>query len=239
MSEGIVSARVLASPPQTEEAPSDDARPRIGRLRRPVSWRPETFAQEQIRGLVRQVFFPGVPRPVRQVVFSAVEETDLRNLCRAVGDALAAQTQEAVAVVGGYPRLLQRVESQPPERAERDADAMPLRQIAARVRGNLWLVPDGKSAGDRVRAASLHSYLADVRRQFEFSIVEAPTAATDEAIALAQFGDGIILVVSAHRTRRAAACQVKAALEGAGVRILGVVLSDRMFPIPEAVYRRL
>jgi hypothetical protein len=33
--------------------------------------------------------------------------------------------------------------------------------------------------------------------------------------------------------------KIKETLEGAQVRILGTVLSDRVFPIPEEIYRRL
>jgi len=58
-------------------------------------------------------------------------------------------------------------------------------------------------------------------------------------MATAQFADGIILVVSAHRTRRIAARKIKEVLEAAQARILGTVLSDRIFPIPEGIYRRL
>jgi receptor protein-tyrosine kinase len=79
-----------------------------------------------------------------------------------------------------------------------------------------------------------------VRREFEYSIVEAPPAGeSNEATAMAQFADGIILVVSAQRTRRAAALKIKASLEAAKIRLLGTVLSDRLFPIPEKIYRRL
>jgi Mrp family chromosome partitioning ATPase len=46
-------------------------------------------------------------------------------------------------------------------------------------------------------------------------------------------------VVSAQRTRRAAARTIKQALEAAHARILGTVLSERTFPVPEALYRRL
>jgi len=39
--------------------------------RRPelAGWDPDAFGEEQIRGLVRQVFLPGWPKPARQVVF--------------------------------------------------------------------------------------------------------------------------------------------------------------------------
>jgi hypothetical protein len=40
-------------------------------------------------------------------------------------------------------------------------------------------------------------------------------------------------------TRRRAALQTKRALEEAGVRLLGTVLADREFPIPQNLYRRL
>jgi hypothetical protein len=229
-------------PPADEvSAEACGARPEMKVLRESARWNPENFAREQIRGLVRQVFFSNAARPVRQVIFSAVEPaSDLRGLCRSVGDALALETSATVAVVGGYPCLLHGPETHGEEPAKAGIeDVMPLRRIAARVRANLWLVPDGAS-GASASAASLHSYLGEVRRQFEYSIVQGPSAnESDQTTAMAQFADGIILVLSAHHTRRAAAGKVKGALEAAHVRILGAVLSDRMFPIPEPIYRRL
>ena len=40
-------------------------------------------------------------------------------------------------------------------------------------------------------------------------------------------------------TRRIAARKIKETLEAAEARILGTVLSDRVFPIPDRIYRRL
>jgi hypothetical protein len=48
---------------------------------------------------------------------------------------------------------------------------------------------------------------------------------------------GIILVLSAKHTRRVTALKIKNALRQ--VRLLGTVLSDREFPIPTSIYRRL
>ena len=241
MTEGVMGVKVLRPPAETPAAVPDAVQPEVERLREPAGWNPESFAQQQIRGLVRQVFFSNAARPVRQVVCSALEsETDMRGLCRSVGEALALQTTATVAVVGGYPRLLQADAREDPAGRSLSDAGMPLRHISARVRGNLWLVPDAENGGDPVTAASLHSYLGEVGRQFEYSIVQAPCAGeADGAAAMGQFADGIILVLSAHHTRRAAARKIKAALEAAQVRILGAVLSDRMFPIPEAIYRRL
>ena len=79
-----------------------------------------------------------------------------------------------------------------------------------------------------------------MRREFEFSIVEAPPAGeSNQALAMAQFADGIILVLSAHRTRRITACKTVEMLEAAKAHILGTVLADRIFPVPDRIYRRL
>jgi Mrp family chromosome partitioning ATPase len=102
------------------------------------------------------------------------------------------------------------------------------------------LVPPVANEEDQASTASLHSLLGAIRTCFEFSIVAGPCAAESTAvIAMAQQADGIVLVMSAQRTRRIAARKIKEKLEAARAHLLGVVLSDRVFPIPERIYRRL
>jgi hypothetical protein len=223
--------------PAPEITPGEDAGAEPRRFRG-GTWSPESFAREQIQGLVRQVFLSGPACQVRQVVFGAVEaETDVRGVCRQVGEALAAETPARVGVMGGFPRLVSDVGT------EESADASrlpPLRRIATRVRGNLWLVPGSAGDEEHRTAASLHSYLGELRREFEYSIVEAaPAGESNDTTAMAQFADGIILVLSAEHTRKVTARKVKQVLEAAQARLLGTVLIDRVFPIPERLYRRL
>ncbi len=237
MREGVMSGALLFA----RTAGREEARPQDRTVSQGRGWNPEIFAQEQIKGLVRQVFFSSAERPVRQIVISAVEpEADVRNLCRRVGEALALETTGRVAVVGECLQVLQDAELyQSTQRPVRD-EPMPLRQAATRVRENLWLLPPAKKNQDCITTASLHLYLGEVRREFDYSIVEAPAAGESNlATAMAQFADGIILVLSAHRTRRIMARKIKEMLERAQARILGTVLSDRDFPIPEGIYQRL
>ncbi len=209
------------------------ARPADPNSRQPAGWDPEGFAQEQIRGLVRQVFLSNPERSVRQVVFSAAEpETDVQNLCWRAAEALAQETTESIALAGTYSQALP------------DANAAEIggrRKISAtRVRDNLWLVSPAANGGDPVTTAWLQSYLGDLRTQFEYSIVVGPSASeSNPAAAMAQLADGIVLVLSAQHTRRIAARKIKEKLEGVRARLLGTVLSDRAFPIPERIYRRL
>lgn len=206
-------------------------------------WTPEKFGREQIQGLVRQVFLSSVGRPVQQVVFSALEpETDVKHICRQVGEALAVETQGRIAVVGEYPQIQRDGETCKPEMSECSVNdgSSQARRGAIRVRGNLWLVTAQETDGARGATAWSHSYLDQMRREFEYSIVEGPPAGeSNEAMAMAQFADGIILVLSARNTRRIAARKMKEMLESSQVRILGTVLSDRVFPIPHGIYRRL
>jgi len=236
MRQGVMSAGWLRSPDQT--AARETVRPAIKTLAPIAGWNPENFAQEQIRALVRQVFFSRAAQPVRQIVFSSAEpDTEVRSICRRVGEALALEIAESIAVVGENWQTLRKADHG--EICE-TSGSVPLRRIATRVRANLWLVPVSAPAESPRTSASLHCYMGEIRREFEYSIVAGPPAGeSNEATAMAQFADGIILVLSAHRTRRAAARKIKETIEAAQARLLGTVLSDREFPIPDAIYRRL
>jgi hypothetical protein len=164
-------------------------------------------------------------------------ETDVKSICRQVGEALALETAGSVALVGEHPQVLR----DPDPRQLKNSDGSgSLREAATRLRGNLWLVPVAEKGGERGTTAWLHSHLGAVRREFEYSILAAPPAGeSNEAASMAQFVDGIILVLSARRTRRVVARKIKEVLEATQARVLGTVLTDRVFPIPERIYRRL
>jgi len=83
----------------------------------------------------------------------------------------------------------------------------------------------------------LKAYMEEIRREFEYSIVAASGGDPNETLAIGQSADGIVLVLSAMRTRRAGAVRVRDAL--AQLHLLGTVLTDREFPIPATIYRRL
>lgn len=201
-------------------------------------WSPEKFAQEQIRSLVRQIFSPHAAHPIRQVVFSAVESnSEVAGMCRRVGETLAGERVGAVAIVGtGALFSASGCIHDPAAECTNDDRSMDYRKVGARVRRNCWLVP----AAGYDDAPSLLAFLAAIRKEFEYSVVAAPAIGeSGYAMTMAQYADGLVLVVSAHNTRRATAHRVKQAVDDAEVRLLGAVLSDREFPIPEALYRRL
>jgi len=239
-----MSASALRSPELIRIAAEAAAKPEVVA---PAArgWNAGDFAREQIRGLVRQLFFSSADRPVRQVVFSAVEAQDgVGDICRDVGEALAVETNGSVAVVTRLALPDREIEIYD-EKVDPVIREKPqaLRLLGTRVRRNLWLVGESEIAGSdqaMLRRTSLYSQMNELRREFEYSIVEGlPAAESSDAAALGQLADGVVLVLSATSTRRATARKMKETLDAAAARILGAVLSERSFPIPDRIYRRL
>jgi hypothetical protein len=189
-------------------------------------WNSQKFARDQIRGLVRHVFMQSVPQPVRQVTFSAVgPEIEIDDVCRLVGEALTKEREGDVAMV--------RVEPGVPQRCEES-----LKAIAIPLESKLWLLDGQRYSGNLAAVGDVYSYLGAVRAEFQYSLVLGAPADSNAIVEAARFTDGLVLVLSALHTRRAAALHAKHALEGAGIRLLGTVLADREFPIPQSLYRR-
>jgi hypothetical protein len=199
-------------------------------------WNPRDFAREQIRGLVQRVFFGSGAQPVKQVVFSAAGwHTDVAGICDQVGRALALETNAQVAIVGREPRVGEIVRGHSRE--------VSIRAWSTQTAINLWHVPGfgrrecGEEAGT---GRYWSSCLAELRNEFDYAVIHGPAAGvSSEAALLGQLADGIILVLGAHSTRKATARKIKEGLEAAQSRILGTVLSERRFPVPERIYRRL
>jgi len=237
----VSNAGIFAAPSivrRREQQKLSEAEP----VRLPGSWNPLSFEQEQIRALVRRVFLPPEGAPARQVVFSALEqETDVSGICRKVGESLALQDVGEVVIVSNDKKASPDEDNESEEKMANQKERYDtfLRRRATHLRDNLWLL-DGIPEDGISSPPDLYSLLGALRRDFEYSIIAAPRCeGFDAAMTTAGFSDGMILVFSARRTRRATALRLKESLDGARVKILGSVLSDRVFPIPEKIYRRL
>ena len=208
-------------------------------------WDPNRFADEQIRWLVRQVFFSRERDAPRQVVFSAVEHTDIGAICLQVGQILSDQVSGSICVVEAdvhAPESASVLLNKGRPRASQKAFP-PLRESSRKFSDQLWLVPLKTFLADQQNDLSsprLRERLAELRLEFDYTVVQAPPAGLySEAALLGQLSDGMILVLQANSTRRAAAKKVKQMLQATNVRLLGAVLSDRTFPIPQKLYQKL
>jgi hypothetical protein len=172
------------------------------------------------------------------VVFSAAEQhIDVAGICDRVGQALAQETSADIAIVGREARAEENVGE------DVRCEGARIKSWSTQRAVNLWHVP-GFGPRERGKGSGTGRYwascLAELRNEFEYAVIQGPAAGiSSEAALLGQLTDGIILVLGAHSTRKATARKIKETLEGTQSRILGTVLSERRFPVPERIYRRL
>jgi Mrp family chromosome partitioning ATPase len=82
--------------------------------------------------------------------------------------------------------------------------------------------------------------LRELRSHFDYVLINGPTVPDrGQGIFLGRLSDGIVLILEANSTRRDTAMRVRFEMEQADVPVLGAVLNNRTFPIPDAVYSKL
>jgi capsular exopolysaccharide synthesis family protein len=108
---------------------------------------------------------------------------------------------------------------------------------------SLFLWPSSNSS--RITAGifnpqAISSLLESLRAQFDLVVIDSPPLSqSPDALAMAPYVDGVILVVEAEATRWRVVENTKDRLNGCGARILGVVFNKRRLHIPSFIYNRL
>jgi len=78
-----------------------------------------------------------------------------------------------------------------------------------------------------------------LRAEFDYVLLDvAAVTEANDATLLGCGADGIVLVLKANTSRRESARKVTQDLQAAKVRVLGAVLNQRTFPIPESIYKK-
>ena len=190
---------------------------------------------DQIHALVQQLFFRHESKPVRHVGFATVEaSTETAMLCLEVAGALAEESRYDVGLIDAYPDsvpLETKLQIPSPNPAEATWPIAP----------RLWMVPRQswlpEDCGQRITDQNL-SRLRELTTEFDFSILWCAPVSWRMA-SIGQTCDGLVLVLSANKTRRLVAAQIKDQLSKAQVPLLGTVPADRRFPVPRGLYRSL
>lgn len=202
--------------------------------------------RDEISKLVQKLFL--APDAPRRVVFAATESgTGNSWMCARVAETLAAQGRGAVCVVDCNLRSPGLHQQFGVENHHGLSDALngsgAIHQYVHRWSRNLWLLSCGGSAeGEAAKLGSdrMRSRLAELRTSFEYILIDvAPLSSCNDALILGGLSDGVVLTLKANSSRRESARQALHELQSANVRVLGAVLNQRTFPIPESVYKRL
>jgi Mrp family chromosome partitioning ATPase len=195
--------------------------------------------------LVQRIFLSANGHAPRQVVLCGVDqENGSSSICAAAGLTLAANSSRPVCLVDANvrsPGLSSKfgIDGTAPF----SGTSAPLREQCVKVGGNLWLASSNILADNGrvlLPVNELKERLAQLREMFGYVLIDAPgTSVCGDAQLLGQVADAVVLVIEANSTRRLTARHAKESFDAAGVRLLGTVLHNRSFPIPEKLYRRL
>ncbi len=123
---------------------------------------------------------------------------------------------------------------------EKISPAQALKDIPA---SSLKLLTVGETNAKSLRydqIEKLGALLRELKAQFEFIFIDLPPLLHGiEAAALSKLCDGVVLIVKAHQTKREAVLAAQRVLEKAEAHVLGCVLNQRRFFIPDWLYQRL
>ena len=79
-----------------------------------------------------------------------------------------------------------------------------------------------------------------LRAEFDYILIDCPaTSVSSDAMTFAQVVDGVAVVVKAGQTRRRQIHRSQEIVENAGGNLLGFILNQRQYPIPNWLYSRL
>ena len=208
-------------------------------------------AVDELTHLIQRVFQPGTAEPsVRAVLFAPIGSTgDSAALCARAADALASHTPLSTCAVDADLRTagLHGAFGLSDGRGLSDALAtgnrtLPIETFTTRVRANLWAMPAGTRCAEalpHLAPEALRAVVTDLLQRFDYVLISGPSGGGSDAAALGAAVHGVVLVLQANATRREAARRIADDLRAANVQILGAVLGNRTFPIPEAIYQKL
>jgi protein-tyrosine kinase len=183
------------------------------------------------------------------VLFSAVEgSSGCAGLCARIAEILADRGEGPVCLVDANfdsPSLHTRFGTDNSNGlAEAALESRALQAFIQQIREpDLWLMPSGRGL-DRLTFSAItdgvRTRMTELRAAFQYVLVQAgPVHPGTSAMLISRWTDGVVLVVEANSTRREFAKQMKENVLAANVSLLGVVLNNRTFPVPDAIYRRL
>lgn len=202
---------------------------------------PETFS------LVEKLFFGPNESAPRCVMFVSFGSSGA-SVCARAAEALSRCQSGSVAVVDAHFNAPSVHALYAIDNGVGFSDSLvktqPVESYAHRVPGsNLTIIPAGsalRARGFSPAREPLQRVLTDLRSTFDYVLIDAPAELlTSGALMLAHQSDGAVLVIEAEETRREMARHAVEELTSSGVRILGTVLNNRRFPIPQRLYQAL
>jgi Mrp family chromosome partitioning ATPase len=199
-------------------------------------------------GKMVNTLFPAIPPETsRLIAIAGIDEsTAATRIAACAGELLAQQVDVPVCLIDAEVNTNGRIHHPFPtkehDRAlaiETSSNYIGIRKHCVRVSDNLWTLSIGLNRDVSI-ARRMRTRMEELEREFPYCLLVIPPIVTSaDAVLLSTMASGIVLVLDSQSTRRDAAAAAKGMLTRAGVPILGAVLNNRKFPIPDWLYSRL
>jgi Mrp family chromosome partitioning ATPase len=215
----------------------------------PLQFSMESSQLAELAKLVQRLFLLPGGESHRTVVFTSSDSGNGCSwICARVGELLASQITGPVCLVDANMQSPTLHEQFGVTNQQGLSEA--LRQngsirgyVSQLSRRNLALVSSGadiKDAQSLVNTDRMRMRLNELRSEFEYVLIDCSSMnVNNQAIALGSVSDGVVLVLKANSTRKESARGAVQELRNANVKVLGAVLNQRTFPIPDAIYKKL
>jgi capsular exopolysaccharide synthesis family protein len=227
-------------PPVPQEAPVQ---------LKPLKLEMEAVQKEEVAKLVQRVFLLPGAKASHFVVFSGSEAGNGCSwICSRAAEILASQVPGSICVVDANLRSPTLHRHFQVENHHGLSDSLitpdPLANfISSLDYPNLRLLSCGAAAPNwqmLINSDRMRSRIAELRTQFDYVLIDAPPLSLgNEAVLMGRAVDGLVMVLKANSSRRESVRKAMHDLEDARVPVLGAVLNQRNYPIPETLYKRL
>lgn len=235
--------------PMPELHPAAAVAPAPAQAVQPLQFAMEPSQLAELSKLVQRIFLlPGSEYNHTVVFTSADAGSGCSWICARVGELLASQVTGSVCLVDANlesPTLHEQF-GVPNHHGLSDAlqHSGTIRGYVSQLsRRNLALVSCGsETEGGRrlVTSDRMRSRMSELRSEFDYVLIDCPSVSvSNEAFSLGSAADGVVLVLKANETRKDKARGVVRDLQNAKVKVLGAVLNQRTFPIPDRIYNKL
>jgi protein-tyrosine kinase len=215
----------------------------------PIQFSIDPTQLAELTKVVQRLFLLPGSESNRTVVFTASDAGDGCSwICARVGELLASQVTGSVCLVDANLQNPTLHEQFGVSNHHGLSDA--LRQggsmrgyVSQLSRRNLALVSCGseyKDVRSLLTSDRMRMRMNELRSEFDYVLIDCPAmSASEEAISLGSAADGVVLVLKANSTRKERARGAVHDLQSAQVKVLGAVLNQRTFPIPQKLYNKL
>lgn len=238
---------LVPGPVEAEPTPADAPQAVPAALAAPAVVRPTNVEQEEISNLVQQLFLSAGADAPRSVVFTSTDSgAGCTWVCSQTAEMFASRIAGTVCVLDANLRRPGMAQQWGVENGPGLSDALvqldPIRAFARPLAlPNLFVITAGLStqaAQPLLTSDRMRLRITELRSEFDFVLIDSSAMSlANEAIGLGSMADGVVMVLKANASRKQGARQAIQELQGGKAKVLGAVLNQRKFPIPQALYK--